>query len=172
MRRILSFIDYQRAVELWDTKYLGHSATAWSGGASYSIGNIVSSSDPTVYWSLTVNYRYINAAGCSSSNPQPGLVATPTWRNCWEWASLYDLRQAIAAGTTYTDASISCVACSPTKALINWIRRGYTPTNNALRGAAHDGTDIGAVQMDPPAPSSGAGTCVASVAVLRSKICP
>lgn len=29
--------------------------------------------------------------------------------------------------------------------LIKWVRAGYAPTNPLLKGAAHDGTDIGAV---------------------------
>jgi len=145
------FGDYQRSVELFDTEYLGHTATVWSAGATYTPGvSIVQSSDPTVKWNLPVNYRYREAIyGCSGANPQPGLVSTPTWRNCWEFASLYDLRQGIGAGTVYTDGAIGCASgCTPNQALMGWIRRGYTPQNPLLRKAAHDGIDTGAVQMD------------------------
>lgn len=136
------FFDYQRAIELWDSKYLGHTATAWSSGGSYSVGDMVSHSRSEVYWSLPVNYRYIG----SGSNPEPGLLGqTPDWRTCWEWASLYRLRNAIGAGTTYTDASIGASGDIPTLALIKWIRTGYRPTNPLLKTAAHDGTTIGAM---------------------------
>ena len=136
------FFDYQRSVELWDSKYLGNTATAWSGGVSYSVGDMVSHSRSDVYWSNTVNYRYIG----SGANPEPGLIGqTPDWRTCWEWASLFRLRTAIAAGTTYTDASIGATGDVPTLALIKWIRTGYRPTNASLKTAAHDGTTIGAM---------------------------
>ncbi|MCL5742941.1 MAG: hypothetical protein M1541_03295 [Acidobacteria bacterium] len=77
-------------------------------------------------------------------------IAASGWRNYWEFTSLYRLRQAISAGTTYTDGAIQCAACAPTKALINWVMRGYTPQEPKLRGAGHDGADVGAVPLDPP----------------------
>jgi hypothetical protein len=36
-----------------------------------------------------------------------------------------------------------------TAALIAWVRAGFAPTDTALKGAAHDGTDIGAIPVHP-----------------------
>jgi hypothetical protein len=46
-------------------------------------------------------------------------------------------------------ASLAALQADPTQtqALINWIRAGWTPTNSAFKGTAHDGTTIGAAQM-------------------------
>ena len=54
---------------------------------------------------------------------------------------------------------IGCVACKPVQALINWVRRGFTPTNLALWRKADPTLCVtlgisatctpGAVQMDP-----------------------
>lgn len=134
------FVDYQRNLELFDSKYLGNSPTTWSSGTTYNVGDFVKYSQSTVYWSLPVDYRYINASGCGSTNPAPG--SGTNWRSCWEWASLYRIRQAVAAGTLVNGSDYITT-------LINWIRAGYAPTNPAIVTAAFDGQTIGAVNVAP-----------------------
>jgi len=140
-----NFADPLRNVALWDTKYLGRAAgTAWQTGAAYTVGQIVSDSHAGYYGGLPINFRCI-AAHTSGSATEPNVGAN--WRNDWEWASLNDLRTAVPAGETYnTDGAIGCASgCSATKALVNWVRVGYTPQNPALWCAGHDGEAIGAV---------------------------
>jgi hypothetical protein len=171
------FVDSTRNMATFDSAYLHNTANAWSSGASYSVGNMVSSSDSTLYNGATINYRYTNGSfdstSCSSANPKPGLY-TAVARACWEWATLYDIRQAIAATTTnagtcpgngiwttaggqnqclWDDQTIGAHGVDIIQTLIQWVTAGYSPTNAQLAGAAHDGTDIGAVAVSFTAPS-------------------
>jgi len=146
------FYDWQRDVVLFDNAYLLNTAPAWSSSAIYAVGDMVSAASPVAFWGKTVNFRYTNGAGCSSSNPRPMTGSEPTgdtvsWRHCWEFASLYRLREGVMNQKMYTDTAIGASNDDILLTLIKWIRRGYTPTNNAYRGTAHDGTDIGAVPM-------------------------
>jgi hypothetical protein len=144
------FVDYQRSVELFDSAYLGNKATPWTAQRTYKLGEFAQWSRPDVYWNLPVNYRYVNAPGCGGTNPEPGKG--PKWRECWEWASLYRLREAIASGRKFDDQTIGVHGEDVIMTLIAWIRAGYSPTNSQLAGAAHDGSDIGAVPVTFPAP--------------------
>ncbi len=148
------FLDPYRTLELFDSKYLGNHPAEWDSSATYSIGQFVSWAQSPVYWAFPVNYRYINSGSCSGANPQPG--SGTNWRACWEWASLYDIRQAVAAQTRYDDQIIGAHGVDVITALMQWIRAGYSPTNTALAGSAHDGTDIGAVPVTFAAPTVGA----------------
>jgi hypothetical protein len=160
------FVDATRNMATFDTAYLHNTATAWSSGATYSVGNMVSSSDPTLYATTAmgfpstgavINYRYTNGSyvgtPCSGANPKPGLY-TAASRACWEWATLYDIRQAVAAGTLYDDQTIGAHGVDIIMTLIQWVRAGYSPANSLLAGSAHDGTDIGAVPVSFLAPSA------------------
>jgi hypothetical protein len=147
------FIDYQRTVELFDSKYLGNNPTAWTSGATYSVGQFVSHSRADVYWGLPVNYRYTDGTGCSAANPEPGNG--DAWRKCWEWASLYRIREALATNQLRDDQVIGLHGEDVITAVIKWIRAGYAPTNPAFMGAAHDGDDIGAVPVVFLPPNSG-----------------
>jgi hypothetical protein len=138
------FLDWQRSVELFDSKYLGNKPRAWATGTAYKAGDFVQSSDPGVYWALPVNYRYVNEGACRNTNPKPG--SGPNWRSCWEWASLYRLRQGVVSGQAFTDPAIGAQREDIVATMIKWIRAGYVPGNAALLDAAHDGYDIGAVQ--------------------------
>ena len=139
------FVDYQRSLELFDSRYLGNNPATWDAGASYNAGDFVQWRRQDIYWALPVNYRYVNGGACGGTNPEPGYGTN--WRSCWEWASLYRLRQAIAAGTTYDDQFIGASGDDAIMTVIKWIRAGYSPTNTMLAGAAHDGVDIGAVPV-------------------------
>ena len=139
------FADYQRAMELFDSKYLGNNPAGWNAGATYNVGDFVQWRRQDVYWAVPVNYRYQNTGACSGANPEPGNGAN--WRDCWEWATLYRVSTAIAAGVTFNDFSIGASGDDIILTIIKWIRAGYKPTNFQLSGAAHDGTDIGAVPL-------------------------
>jgi hypothetical protein len=140
-----NFVDYQRNVELFDSKYLGNNPANWSSGATYSVGNFVKHARSDVYWGLPVNYRYTNGTGCSSSNPEPGNGES--WRTCWEWASLYRIRASLAAVERIDNQLIGVHGEDMISTVIKWVRAGYAPTNPAYMGAAHDGDDIGAVPV-------------------------
>ena len=56
---------------------------------------------------------------------QWATYATPAWNSAWEWGD----------GTSNPNS------------YYNWVRAGFAPTNTALKGAAPDGGDIGAVPV-------------------------
>lgn len=134
------FVDYQRTAELYPSKGLGFSRTAWSGGATYAAGDFVSVAQASVYWGLAVNYRYTNdsyeGTACSGANPKPG--SGTNWRSCWEWEILYDLRAGVAAGSTIIAD------------MMTWVRAGWTATNPLYNvtfpGDTNAVTSLGAVQ--------------------------
>lgn len=134
---------FLRNVALWDTRYLGNAAgAAWQTSTAYTVGQIVSDSHAGYWQGATVNFRCIaNHTSAAATEPNVGA----NWRNDWEFASLYDLRTAVAAGTTYTDGAIACSGCTAIQALRKWVRLGFTPQNPALWCAGHDGEAIGAV---------------------------
>jgi hypothetical protein len=151
--------DYRRNVALFDSRYLGHAAPAWVSRTAYNVGDIVSSAVAGVWWGLTVNYRQVVGPGCTSTAAQPGTMVADghpsVWRasdggtGCWELASLYRLRQAMAAKSKIYDGAIQCgYGCTYIEALFHWVWRGFTPQEPRLRRAGHDGQDIGAVAMD------------------------
>ncbi len=144
------FVDYRRTVELYDTKGLHNTAPAWSSPATYAIGDMVSSADltvpSTIYWGMTVNFRYINStyfgmSACGGANPKPGVGTN--WRSCWEWATLYRIRNDIA---------IRGAASTMIADIIAWVKAGYAPTNPLLHNTGYMGTDIGAVPWQSAGP--------------------
>lgn len=138
-----AFADPTRKIENWDRKYLGKVLSPqWASGTAYNYGDLVSNSDASVYQGEVFNFRCTNPAGCSGA-PGPGSADT-AWRVNWEWASLYWLRSAVSAKTTYTDAAIGCVACGPVQALNAWVRAGFTPQNPAHWCSGADGEAMGA----------------------------
>jgi hypothetical protein len=143
------FKDATRNMATFDSAYLHNTAPAWNASAGigyYSVGQMVSSNDPTLYGTVAlgfpatgavINYRYTNgssssyvgSATCSGANPKPGLY-TALSRACWEWATLYDIRQ-----------NLSLIAT-----LMTWVHDGYAPRNMVLATSGYAGTYIGAVQ--------------------------
>jgi len=144
--------DSNRCLPMFDQGYLGKApGTAWATATAYSVGDIVSAQTSGVYRSQAVNFRCVQAhtsSSGSSSLGKPGL-GTPgslkTWSAYWEPASLYWIREAIKAGTTYTDTSLSLTSANVVQALIAWVKRGWMPTSTSYRTAGHDGATIGAV---------------------------
>ncbi len=140
------FVDPARNTATFDSVYLGNKASLWSGDATYKSGDMVSSADSTVYRNAVINYRYVNGHGCSGANPKPGLYSADS-RACWEWASLYRIRQAVAAQLLYDDQTTGAHGVDIITLLIQWIRTGFNPTNPSLAIAGHDGQDTGAVPV-------------------------
>lgn len=103
---------------------------------------------------VTFTYTTTAADGTYGVGNDPNLTIE-VWQAFWEFSSVYRLRAAVLAGTTYTDGATGCNSCSAIEALIAWIRRSNTPQNPALRGVAYPGdpssiTNVGAAQMDTP----------------------
>lgn len=73
-------------------------------------------------------------------------------RNLKTWC---DNKLGHARGTCSADDAMSYLATGPgtigdrIRDLSDWVRAGFVPQNEAFRGAAHDGSDIGAVPMLP-----------------------
>lgn len=138
------FVDYQRDLPLYATKELIKTASRGNWQANpdkpYTLGDTVLNKTG-IYWGQPILYRYIGTG--AGDNPEPGAGTREKgdageWRKSWEWASLYYLREAIRTGQKFGDDD-------PVLHLVKWVRAGYAPTNLKLKGAAHDGTDIGAV---------------------------
>ncbi|PIR38319.1 MAG: hypothetical protein COV34_01795 [Candidatus Zambryskibacteria bacterium CG10_big_fil_rev_8_21_14_0_10_42_12] len=158
------FLDPTRSFVNFDTGYLSKATgTPWSSGTSYSVGDIVSHSDSTVYSGRTINFRATSTHIASTDN-EPGVGAN--WRGYWEWSALYWVRQGVANQDTYTDTTIGATDDGIIETLMKWVRYGYSPTNAAYRNAGHDGVTVGAVEfVDTTAPtvSISAPTNAASV---------
>jgi hypothetical protein len=120
------FLDSSRCFVSYDTHRLCNTATAWLSSNSYSVGDIVSAADSTMYSNLTINYRCLTAhvAGVDS---RPGTGTS--WRTYWEYSSSYRLRE-----NTYR-----------VQDLIDWVRKGYSPRNTAVATYGESGTFAGAV---------------------------
>ena len=135
-----NFVDATRNLATFDTAYLNNTATAWSSGVAYGVGDIVSTASSGFYGNARVNFRCIAAhtsASGNATNGQPGATGTTSWRSRWELASVYRIRTSSAVYS-------AGVRQATPKDLWTWVRAGFAPTNTALKGTAHDGTDIGA----------------------------
>ncbi len=168
------FVDDSRNLATFATGYLGRTAgTAWvPSGQAYSVGDIVSHSNASVYGNRSINYRCIQAHTSGVGNDEPGTSAASF--AYWELQSLYEIRNAVQTGLTINDASLGLSNSSYPSALVAWTKAGFAPRNTALQ-AAHDagspttpaGAWIGAVQgqavvaavtsydLGAPSPSSG-----------------
>lgn len=169
------FIDPTRNLATFDRAYLNHTATdydghsinAWADATVYAVGDTVSAATTGWYDGVTINYRCIKAhtsAAANATNGKPGNYTVVTsYRKNWEFAGAYSIRKMIIARTLFIDGglsivssvgmttTISCTQASPCDvigALTNWVRRGETAQNPALRLAGVSGVDIGAVPMD------------------------
>jgi hypothetical protein len=200
-----NFVDATRNVATFDSAYLGNTAPTWNSSATYLVGQMVSSASSTIYSSTAIgfpstgaviNYRYTNGnyqgTACGGANPQPGLLANLS-RACWEWATLYDLRQAVGSSTTtsacpgtgirgttapyqclYNDQTIGAHDVDLITTLIQWIRAGFSPKNPALSLAGSDGQDIGAVPVTfdpatfPGSSGSGGGSILRGIGGRRA----
>lgn len=130
------FVDSTRNLATFDTAATGlnnASGTAWSGDSvSYTVDNVVSAADATVWGGATVNYRcraaHTSASKATSTTGQPGFCAS--WNTNWELQSSFRLREDVTRIAT----------------LIAWVRAGFAPTNSDLQNAGHDSVTIGAVE--------------------------
>lgn len=146
------FVDTNRTLVLWDSKYKGLTAAALGGAAwavghgTYNKGDIVSNTG-SIY-SSSPGILYICTVGHSSgSTTEPGAGAN--WQNDWEWYGVYSMRQDIATQATFTDASLQgcsvATPCGGPLARLGWIRTGYIPQAAIAFKAGDDGATIGAV---------------------------
>ena len=138
-----------RGIRSWDTGYLGQPiGIRWSNTqGTLAYGAIRSWSDPAYDGNQPRNVRCIRVGGCDTSAANTTPLTGSAWRTQWEWASLQYLRDAMAAGSTYTDGAIRCSGCSAVEALWSWVFYGFTPQNPAYWGSGHDGKDVGAVHL-------------------------
>ncbi len=83
----------------------------------------------------------------TSTNPQ----FVDSTRNLQTWDAALGGAGTAASAMTRIKANLTLTKSS----LIPWIRSGYWPTNAALKGTAHDGTTIGAVQAPGGNPNFG-----------------
>jgi hypothetical protein len=97
--------------------------------------------------SLGTHYDICTASGTPGTHDvtsDPKLIDVT--RNAFQWASRvkghsFTIAGLLAAMMQCQDAGY-CI-----RELETWVKTGMQPTSMAYKGAAHDGTDIGAVQM-------------------------
>lgn len=141
------FVDASRNVETsWNRIFGQANGAPWVLSSSYAVGTLVSRQAAAVYGNAVITYRCISAHTASAAN-RPSDGTDGTWQTVWEPAVLQLLRDAVVAGTTYTDAAVGVTNVSAVKYLLEWIKAGFRPRNTALRAAAHDGSSIGAVAL-------------------------
>jgi hypothetical protein len=144
--------DSTRRLALFDQDYLGISAgTAWVTSHAYSVGDVVSHSVSGTYNNRAINYRCIQAH-TSGATTEPGQYSTTScsgatclWPSYWEPEAIYQIKQSILAGQTFSDGATGALGDSAIKALVLWVKRGWTPQLPAICTAGHDGTAPGAV---------------------------
>ncbi len=167
------FTDSTRNMATFDSAYLGNAQPAWDSGTSYNPGDMVSSTDAALWNGAVVNYRYTNGSyagtSCGSANPKPGLF-TATARACWEWATLFRVREAVASQTLFDDQTIGAHGVDLINVLILWIRAGFSPRNPLLALAGHDGSDLGAVPVTWAAAQFAAPTAATPGSIVRGAI--
>ena len=152
------FVDTTRNTATFDTVYMGNVAgSTWASHAStdtFTVGQIVSHTDSNYYNGAVINFRCISAHTKSTSGSEPGngTVWTNAWRTYWEFASCNTIRNNLAGGAsglvpTFSDSTLGLTNVSIVSILINWIKRGFCSQNTSFRGAAIDGSDIGAMPV-------------------------
>jgi hypothetical protein len=158
------------AVSLGNVSVTSHSPTVTWVSGPYFDPNWAGSTVELYFANGTPNYStqdsfpdYVASVSCTpncttltmtggyagTTSRSIGYIATRS-QPCWELASLYRIRQAVANQTLYGGVDVIT-------ALINWIRAGFSPTNQTLKNAGSDGSDIGAVAVSAgsqPPPSS------------------
>ena len=141
------FVDASRNVETsWNRLFGQANGATWTLSASYAVGDLVSRQVATVYANALITYRCISAHTASATN-RPADGTDGTWQTVWEPATLQFLRDAVMAGSSFTDAAVGVSNVSAVKYLLEWIKAGFRPRNTVLRTAAHDGSSIGAVAL-------------------------
>ena len=155
-------VEPNRSLPLFDSEYLtpagilntsSYSATTWTSGNSYSVGNYVSDSQAGVWGGKTTYWRCIQAhtagttnrpvTGVDSSNPYYGQ------NGYWELAFMPWMRSAILAGTTYTDGAINANGVYAVGLLNAWLRQGMTSMEPSLWNGCLSGAECGAIQLTP-----------------------
>jgi hypothetical protein len=166
------FVDPTRNLATFDSAYLGNTCPEWSNGASHDstpVPSCVSSATNGVYSTTAlgypsagavINYRYTNGSyngtSCNAANPQPGQY-TDLSRACWEFATLYDIRQGLMSQTILKHPFGGTRRENVIATLIRWVRAGYAPANPALHNADADGADIGAEAYEQGTDAGGTG---------------
>lgn len=138
-----NYVDNTRNIYSFDTAAAGlnHAvATAWVSGTSYTVGQIVSSSDAGFHGGATYNWRCTTANTAAAGNKPGGGTAAQTSAQTWEPASLGYIRASLLAGQTFNGGLDSMVGVA-----VKFVKAGYAPTNAAISTAASDGTTMGAI---------------------------
>lgn len=146
------FVDESRNLVTFDQAYLGHAAgPAW---AAIAAGEVRSHLRPGWYGGAVINYL-CTAAHTSASGNEPGKNSGSNWRSYWMYAAIRVVSDSPAdPALRITDETLGLVEATYHEALYAWVRAGFVPRNAALKGAAHDGGDVGAMAVlaaEPPA---------------------
>ena len=129
------FRDSLRNITTFDIACLGNATqSAWENSHAYVVGDTVSYDTSTYYYGTTINWYCIRAHtsnyGNDTNSAPGGITGTGGyWRLNWIPLSCKRLEN------DYTKIS----------QLLGWVRMGFKPNNQALKGSGYQGRDIGAV---------------------------
>lgn len=145
------FKDATRNFPTFDSVFLNNVASStWASHAgtdTFTVGDVISNNNGAYYGGSLINFRCIQTHVKSTAGTEPGGSFSSSWRNFWEFNTAASIRAALAAGTTFNAPVLGFANAPIIVILVAWVRRGFQPTNPALRGAGSDGSDIGAVPM-------------------------
>ena len=168
--RLPALVEPTRSVPLFDTEYLFQEGLltlasysvvgAWTSGTNYTVGQVVSFSNSSVFNGRTTYWRCIVAHTAGSTNePVLGVDAANPYQEAtgfWEEAYLSWIRTNVLANNTFDTqcAALLFVACpSPhTYApglLAAWLRQGFVSMEPWLWNTGTSGVEIGAVALKP-----------------------
>lgn len=133
------FYDNTRYFATADRALFGNTGVgiaAWADAHNYAVGDIVKAATVGWYNNLDINYRCVKAhlsnAADTTTNGKPSHLTT-SYRTNWEFATAFTIREAVKAGTTYSDPVLGVSGVKPIKYLHAWNRLGWKPRADSLR---------------------------------------
>jgi hypothetical protein len=162
------FVDQFRSSPRFSREYLGvPSIGSWASFASshtFNVGDVVTHVKSGMFGNAIINYRCIQSHVKSTANSEPYTTAV-TWRTFWQFDTEFRISEAyrlnaignttvtnlpngaVQTGGKVTDHQLGVNNQMLTSALRRWVRAGYVPQNNTLRGRGVAGGVVGAMPM-------------------------
>jgi hypothetical protein len=167
------FVDPTRGFEKWaaeNATMLGLSTPSdWLTATTYTIGDRVKAQTSTFFNNAVIWFRcWANKGSASAAGDKPGSGAS--WRTYWELESVAVVADCCYANTLVSDAALGLSNTNVIDHAIAWVREGFRPRNETLRGAGHDGEDVGAVEMAAAAPGAPTTTAGGGGGVMQLAI--
>jgi len=162
------FVDQFRSTPRFSRDYLGIPAigtwVSFAAGHTFNVGDVVSHVKSGTFGNAIINYRCIQSHVKSTANSEPYTTAV-TWRTFWQFDTEFRVSEsyrlnaigdttvtnlpngAVQTGGKITDHQLGITNRMLASALREWIKAGYVPRNNTLRGRGVSGGVVGAMPM-------------------------